>query len=58
MANISEARPIAGGRTAEQRRFNRKTVQTVLSHAALMTLSLVFLTPLLWLLTSSLKPDS
>ena len=58
MANISEARPIAGGRATEQRRLNRKTVQSVLSHAVLITLSLVFLTPFLWLLTTSVKPDT
>jgi multiple sugar transport system permease protein len=58
MANISEARPLAGGRTTEQRRLNPKTLQSILSHAVLIILSLVFLTPFLWLLTTSLKPEA
>ena len=57
MANISEARPLAGRRVTEQRRFNRKTVRSVLSHAALVTLSLIFLPPFLSLVTTSLKAE-
>lgn len=57
MANISEARPMMGGRATEHPRFNRRTVRSALSHAALITLSLVFITPFLWLLTTSLKPE-
>ncbi len=58
MANITEARPLAGGRTTEQRRLNPKTIESIVSHAVLIILSLVFITPFLWLLTTSVKPES
>lgn len=58
MANLSETRPIVGGRSTERRRFDRKTVQSIVSHAALITFSALFLIPFVWLFTTSLKPDT
>jgi multiple sugar transport system permease protein len=57
MANISNARPISARRTADQA-ANRKLVRSVAAHTALIGLSLVFLVPFLWLLSTSLKIDS
>jgi multiple sugar transport system permease protein len=57
MANISNARALSAGRTAE-RAANRKIVRSVAAHVALISLSVVFLVPFLWLLSTSLKVDT
>ncbi|MEJ7655380.1 MAG: carbohydrate ABC transporter permease, partial [Chloroflexia bacterium] len=57
MANLTEARPAARVREAQSHVSRRKLTQSVLSHVALIALSIVFLTPFLWLLSTSLKPD-
>jgi multiple sugar transport system permease protein len=58
MANISDAQPIAARGTAERSAANRKLMRTVAAHAALIALSIVFLIPFLWLLSTSFKPDA
>jgi multiple sugar transport system permease protein len=58
MANISQSRPIPASRAAERRTFNRKTVRSIIAHAVLIALSIVFMTPLLWLVGTSFKIDS
>ena len=58
MANISEARPVRAGHTAERRALNRKTTRAIIAHAALIILSLMFITPFLWLVSTSLKIDT
>jgi len=58
MANISEARPLSGARTRERRAFSRKNVRSVVAHIVLITLSLVFMMPFLWQLSTSFKIDS
>lgn len=61
MANISRPvgtrLPAATSRARERQWFTRKRGRSLLSHAALITLSLVFATPFLWLLSTALKPD-
>jgi multiple sugar transport system permease protein len=57
MANIS-ARPLAASRAGERRATNRKRVRSAITHAVLIVLSLVFITPFLWLLSTSLKVDT
>lgn len=58
MANVSNARPITAGRTREASAANRKRMRSVATHVALIILSLVFITPFLWLLLTSLKIDT
>jgi multiple sugar transport system permease protein len=57
MANISQARPILTRRTGERRALNPKTIRSIVAHAVLIILSLVFITPFLWLVGTSLKID-
>ena len=57
MANVSKALPRAAGRVGERRRIRRKDVNKLLAHVALITLSIIFSLPFLWLLSTSLKPD-
>ncbi len=59
MANVSQARTAAGMNTGTTRRVSRrKLVRSVMSHAVLLALSFIFMTPFLWLLSTSLKPES
>ena len=58
MANISEARPIPAGRTTARRALNPKTTRSISAHAVLIILSLMFITPFLWLVSTSLKIDT
>ncbi len=58
MANISSARPAPLGRATNRRARNRKTIRSITAHTALILLSLVFLVPFLWLVSTSLKPDT
>lgn len=58
MANISQSRPLSAGHVAERRRLNRKNVRSIIAHAVLIVLSLVFITPLIWLVATSFKIDS
>jgi len=58
MANISKARPIPAGRTTARRALNPKTTRSILAHTVLIALSLMFVTPFLWLVSTSLKIDT
>jgi multiple sugar transport system permease protein len=58
MANISSARPASVGRVVNRRARNRKTIRSISAHTALILLSLVFLVPFLWLVSTSLKIDT
>ncbi len=58
MANITEVRRVPTGRAAERRALNPKTIRAIVAHAALIILSLVFITPFLWLVGTSLKIDT
>ena len=58
MANISAAHTAPAGHIAHRRARNRKTIRSIASHTALFLLSMVFLVPFLWLLSTSLKPDA
>jgi multiple sugar transport system permease protein len=57
MANISEARPVSAGHTTARRVLNPKSIRSSLAHLVLIALCLVFITPFLWLLGTSLKID-
>ena len=57
MANISKAHPVRAGHRAERRALNPKTTRAIISHVALIFLSMIFIAPFLWLLSTSLKPD-
>jgi multiple sugar transport system permease protein len=58
MANISKARPVPAGRTTARRALNPKTTRSILAHTVLIGLSLMFITPFLWLVSTSLKIDT
>jgi multiple sugar transport system permease protein len=58
MANISNTRSISSGRSTAQHAARSKLIRMISAHAALIALSLVFLVPFLWLLSTSLKIDS
>jgi multiple sugar transport system permease protein len=58
MADISQARPAPTARPAAGHAARNKAIRTAIAHAALIVLSLLFLTPFLWLVSTSLKPDS
>jgi multiple sugar transport system permease protein len=58
MANISDAQPIAMRGAHERSAANRKRIRAIAAHAALIVLSIVFLIPFLWLLSTSFKPDA
>ena len=58
MANITNARPASLSRVTKGRARTRKTIRSIVAQAALIVLSLVFLVPFLWLLSTSLKPDA
>lgn len=58
MANISQARPATSVGPTQQRFSRRKLVRSIVSHAALISLSLLFVMPFLWLLSTSLKPNN
>jgi multiple sugar transport system permease protein len=58
MANISSARPAPLGRATNRHARNRKTIRSIAAHTALILLSLVFLVPFLWLVSTSLKIDT
>ncbi len=59
MAHISNAQPATSESIARRRSANnRKMIETIASHVALVVLSLVFLVPFLWLVSTSLKPDT
>lgn len=57
MMRASDARPDRIGHPPDRRVSNRKLVQSLLSHAVLIVLSLIFTAPFLWLVSTSLKPD-
>jgi multiple sugar transport system permease protein len=58
MANITNARPAPLGRAPSRSARQAKTIRSIAAHTALVALSLVFLVPFLWLLSTSLKPDT
>jgi multiple sugar transport system permease protein len=55
MANISKSIP--AGRAVERRASQRKMMRSIGAHAVLITLSFIFVVPLLWLVGTSLKVD-
>jgi len=58
MANISSARPAPIASATSRKARNRKTIRSIAAHTALILLSLVFLVPFLWLISTSLKIDT
>ena len=58
MAHITNARPIEVVQSARQRAATRARLRAIATHALLIILSLIFLTPFLWLLDTSLKIDT
>ena len=58
MANISNARSISARRSTAQLAARRKVIRSISAHTVLVALSLVFLVPFLWLVSTSLKIDS
>jgi multiple sugar transport system permease protein len=58
MANISNARSISAGRSTAQHAARRKKIHSISAHAVLIILSLAFITPFLWLVSTSLKIDT
>ena len=58
MANISDAQPIVVRSAPERSAARSKRLRAIAAHAALIALSVVFLIPFLWLLSTSFKPDA